>query len=92
MKTIKINAIQFAELCGREFGKILTCDERSFFIGERVTLQVYSISDGHPTGAIIERFIVDIECLSTSRDEDTFYCLSLSALKPDVCGIDLPLL
>jgi len=82
MKTIRINAIQFAEMCDHEHSKLLICDERSFFLGERVILQVFSVNDNQPTGAMIKRFIKDIEYLSTSRDEDTYMYFHLSALNP----------
>jgi hypothetical protein len=82
MKTIRINAIQFAEMCGKEIFRLIRCDEFEFTLGEEICCEVWSNENPHPTGARLKRYIVDWELLSTSRNEDLFYVLILSSLAP----------
>lgn len=82
MKTIKINAIQFSEMCGKESFRLLRCDELEFTLGEEVCCEVWTSVDPHPTGASLKRWIVDWELVSTSRSEDHYYILILSSLAP----------
>jgi hypothetical protein len=82
MKTIKINAIQFAEILGHESYSLLLCTDTFYYPGDEVKLIVYSVNDNVPTGAEIKRFVVDVLYLGLSREEDTYLKLLLSALRP----------
>lgn len=92
MKTIKINALQFADHCGHERSRLMICDECPYFIGEAVELTVFSVHDSMPTGASVIRYIEDIISLSVSRDEDSYYELRLYSFKPDLSSYKMPLL
>ena len=83
MKTIKINALQFADHCGHERSKLLICNECQYFVGEAVELTVFSVHDSIPTGASIVRYVEDIVSLSVSRDEDSYFELLLCSFKPE---------
>lgn len=84
MKTIKINAIQFSDIIGHETCSILLCEEPIYYPGDEVEVVVYSINDNVPTGAKLKRFVVDVEYLSVSRDEDSYFRIKLSALRPSL--------
>ena len=82
MKTIKINAIQFSNICGQEESKLLLLTNEILMVGERVELKVYTTNSDEPTGASICRYIKDITAESSYTDEDLFMTLHLSAFNP----------
>jgi hypothetical protein len=82
MKTIKINAIQFTDHCGKDHSKLMLWDDQNYQIGEPVKLQVWSTSDDKPTGAFIIRYVEDIISQDFPDFTDLFLVLSLCAFKP----------
>lgn len=86
MQTIRINAIQFAEMCGKETYRLMRSDECDFHLGEKVFIQVWTAGEKYPTGAGLVRWIIDFEFLSSSPSEDVFYTLVLSSLSPSPAG------
>jgi hypothetical protein len=82
MKTIQINAIQFAEILGHESSSLMLSTEDLYFPGDEVVLKVYSVNDNMPTGAELKRFITDVELIGYLKDEPYLFELRLSALRP----------
>jgi hypothetical protein len=82
LRVIRVNAMEFDQICGQDSSYLNYCGCQQFEIGDRVMIRQFSVNKDEFTGFEVSRYIIDITNRFALQSDDYSCRLRLSPFNP----------